>query len=62
MVLTVPAYAVCFITTLGSAYISDKYRRRGFVLMFWSVIGMIGYIVLLSLTVVNNAVSLVDAS
>lgn len=51
------AYVVCFITTLGTAYISDKYKRRSFPLMFWSAVAIIGYTILLSLKVKTHAVS-----
>ncbi len=33
--LTPPAYALTFVTTLATAWYSDKIRRRGFFLMFW---------------------------
>lgn len=36
-------------TTLGTAYLSDKYRRRAPFLMFWSAVATIGYILLMVL-------------
>jgi len=42
-----PAYVLCFISTLTTAYFSDKYKRRGFFLMGWSVVICIGYAMLL---------------
>ncbi|CAF0820490.1 unnamed protein product [Adineta ricciae] len=49
--LTAPPYAFAFITTVTTAYFSDKYARRGIFILFWIVITMIGYIILL---VVND--------
>lgn len=42
---------LCFITTCVTAYLSDKYRRRGVFLMFWSAIAMIGFIILLAVPI-----------
>jgi sugar phosphate permease len=49
--LTAPPYAFAFITTVTTAYFSDKYARRGIFILFWLLITMIGYIILI---VVNN--------
>ncbi|CAF4198632.1 unnamed protein product, partial [Adineta steineri] len=49
--LTSPPYAFAFITTVTTAYFSDKYVRRGIFILFWLVITMIGYIILIA---VNN--------
>lgn len=43
------AYVIGFITTLGTAYLSDKYRRRAPFLMFWSAIATLGYVLLMAL-------------
>lgn len=43
------AYVIGFITTLGTAYLSDKYKRRGIFLMFWSAVCALGYILLMVL-------------
>ncbi|CAF3297553.1 unnamed protein product [Rotaria socialis] len=45
--LTAPPYAFAFITTMTTAYFSDKYARRGIFIMFWSIISIISYIILL---------------
>jgi hypothetical protein len=39
-----------------TAYFSDKTKRRGVFLMFWSIIGAIGYSMLLGIPI-KNAVS-----
>ncbi len=49
--LTAPPYAFAFITTVTTAYFSDKYVRRGIFILFWLLITMIGYIILI---VVDN--------
>jgi hypothetical protein len=43
------AYVIAFCTTLGTAYLSDKYRRRAPFLMFWSAIATLGYVLLMVL-------------
>ncbi|CAF1192569.1 unnamed protein product [Rotaria sordida] len=49
--LTAPPYAVAFITTVTTAYFSDKYVQRGIFILFWLLITMIGYLILI---VVNS--------
>ena len=49
--LTAPPYAFAFITTVTTAYFSDKYARRGIFILFWLVITMVGYLILI---VVDN--------
>lgn len=45
----VAAYVVCFFTTLGTAVLSDKYKRRAPFLIFWSFICALGYVLLMVL-------------
>lgn len=47
LLLSVPPWALCFITTIGTAWLSDRYRRRAYPLMFWSIIAIIGYATLI---------------
>ena len=49
-----PAYVLCFIATLTTAYLSDKYKRRGFFLMGWSVVCVVGYSILISVSPKEN--------
>ena len=49
LLLSTPPYVLTFIATLGTAWLSDKYKRRGIFNMFWSVIAGIGYILLISI-------------
>ncbi|CAF1222922.1 unnamed protein product [Rotaria sordida] len=49
--LTAPPYAFAFITTVTTAYFSDKYVQRGIFILFWLLITMIGYLILI---VVNS--------
>jgi hypothetical protein len=42
---------LCFCTTLATAFLSDKYKRRGFFLMFWSLVCCIGYAILLAVPI-----------
>lgn len=44
--LTVPPYVCACCNVLASAYISDKFKRRGYVNAFNFLIAMIGFIVL----------------
>jgi len=48
--MTVPPYVVGFITTLVTAYISDRVLYRGPFLIFWMMIVVIAYIILLTST------------
>ncbi|EOR04997.1 hypothetical protein J056_000362 [Wallemia ichthyophaga EXF-994] len=45
--LTVPPYALGFITTIGCAYISDKTGYRAFLIMLGTFVSLIGYILIL---------------
>ena len=45
--LTVPPFAAGFITTVASAYISDRTGKRGFIVMTGSFVSLIGYILVL---------------
>lgn len=47
LLLTVPPYVLGFITTLGTAFVSDRIGKRGMFNCFWSVIAFIGYLVLI---------------
>ncbi|WVQ83828.1 hypothetical protein IAT38_005972 [Cryptococcus sp. DSM 104549] len=51
LLLSVPPYVLMFITTIGTAFASDKYKRRGFFLMGWSLVGAIGYLMLLTIPI-----------
>ncbi|KAL0243529.1 hypothetical protein I308_105495 [Cryptococcus tetragattii IND107] len=51
LLLSVPPYVLMFITTMGTAFLSDKFRRRGFFLMGWSLVGAIGYLLLLTVPI-----------
>lgn len=53
LLLSTPPYAWAFITTMSTAYLSDKTGRRAFFLMFWTVLAVVGYI--LFLTVPHSA-------
>ncbi|WVN88810.1 uncharacterized protein L203_104023 [Cryptococcus depauperatus CBS 7841] len=49
LLLTVPPYVLMFITTMGTAWLSDRLKLRGPVLMAWSLVGAIGYLLLLTI-------------
>jgi len=46
--LSTPPYVLGFITTLGTAYISDRMRLRGPFIIFWMTVLIIGYIILIT--------------
>lgn len=48
LLLSVPPYAVAFITTMATAYLSDKFMKRGVFNMFWSTLGVVGYLILMT--------------
>ena len=50
--LTAPPYVFAFITSLTTAYLSDKYARRSIFMLFWLPIGIIGFTIFI---VVNNS-------
>ncbi|KAJ9126895.1 hypothetical protein QFC24_001931 [Naganishia onofrii] len=49
LLLSTPPYVFAFITTMVTAYFSDNTGKRAVFLMFWSVIGVIGYILLITI-------------
>ncbi|KAK8846631.1 hypothetical protein IAR55_005718 [Kwoniella newhampshirensis] len=51
LLLSTPPYVLMFFTTMTTAWLSDKYKRRGFFLMGWSLIGAIGYLMLLTIPI-----------
>lgn len=44
--LTAPIYFTSFLCCVAAALISDKYQKRGFVIMFSATVGAIGYLLL----------------
>ena len=46
--LTAPPYTFAFITTLFTAYFSDKYTQRGIFIVLWMSISVIGFIILIA--------------
>ena len=44
--LTAPPYFVSFMITILSTYLADKWQQRGYMIMFLSSVGGIGYILL----------------
>ena len=44
--LTAPPYFISFLVTIGSTYVADRLQQRGYMLMFLSTVGGIGYILL----------------
>jgi len=44
--LTAPPFFLSFLITIGSTYIADKTQQRGLMLIFLSVVGGIGYVML----------------
>lgn len=44
--LSAPPYLVSFLLCVAAALFSDRYRRRGLVIVFFSALGMIGYLLL----------------
>jgi sugar phosphate permease len=44
--LTAPPYFVSFLVTIASTYVADRTQQRGFTIMFLSLVGGIGYILL----------------
>ncbi|KAJ9106423.1 hypothetical protein QFC21_001569 [Naganishia friedmannii] len=49
LLLSTPPYVFAFVTTMVTAYFSDKTGKRAAFLMFWSVMGVIGYILLITI-------------
>lgn len=48
MLLSTPPYAWAFITTVATAYYSDKLGRRAIFVSFWTVVLVVGYILFLT--------------
>lgn len=46
--LSAPPYFVSFLITIGSTYVADRIQQRGLTIVFLSLIGMTGYILLAS--------------
>lgn len=44
--LAAPPYFVSFLFCVGAAIFSDRYGKRGLVIVFFSTIGMVGYLIL----------------
>ncbi|KAL7421740.1 hypothetical protein Q5752_003511 [Cryptotrichosporon argae] len=55
LLLSVPPYVLAFITTMTTAFLSDKYRRRGVFNIFWSCIAIAGYIMLVCIPIKHTA-------
>ncbi|WVQ83940.1 hypothetical protein IAT38_006084 [Cryptococcus sp. DSM 104549] len=49
LLLSTPPYVLAFITTMATAYLSDKTGKRGIFLMFWSAMAAIGYLLFLTI-------------
>ena len=45
--MTAPPYAFAFITTMATAYFSDRYARRAIFILFWLLITSVGFIILI---------------
>ena len=45
--MTAPPYAFAFITTMITAYFSDRFARRAIFIIFWLIITIIGFIILI---------------
>ncbi|CAF1233669.1 unnamed protein product [Adineta steineri] len=46
--MTAPPYVFAFITTMTTAYFSDRYTRRAIFIMFWLIIAITGFIILIA--------------
>ncbi|BEJ17499.1 hypothetical protein CspHIS471_0609000 [Cutaneotrichosporon sp. HIS471] len=55
LLMSVPPYVLAFVTTMVTAYLSDKWMKRGVFNMFWSTLACVGYIILLTTTPNTNA-------
>ncbi|KAK4688579.1 MFS transporter, ACS family, pantothenate transporter, partial [Tremellales sp. Uapishka_1] len=56
LLLSTPPYVLAFITTMITAYLSDKTGKRGFFMMFWSAMAAIGYLLFLTVPFKNTGV------
>jgi hypothetical protein len=54
LLMSTPPYVLAFITTLGTAFVSDKYMIRGPLNMFWATLGIIGYVILCCVNAKQN--------
>jgi MFS family permease len=45
--MTAPPYAFSFVTTMATAYFSDRFARRAVFIVFWLIITIIGFIILI---------------
>ncbi|GAA6020852.1 hypothetical protein JCM10207_001681 [Rhodosporidiobolus poonsookiae] len=52
--LSVPPYALAFIITLANALLSDKFKQRGLVNIFWMTIVVIGFAIQLGINPVEQ--------
>lgn len=48
LLLSTPPFAFALCTTMATAYLSDKWGKRAFFLLFWFTVSIIGYILLLA--------------
>jgi len=53
LLLSTPPFAFSLCTTMATAYLSDKWGKRAFFLMFWFTCSIIGYILLLTVPLSN---------
>ena len=44
--LTAPPYLISFMVTILSTYLADRWQQRGYMIMFLTTVGGIGYILL----------------
>lgn len=51
--LTAPPYFIAFLVTILSTYIADRTQQRGYMIMFLSCVGGIGYVLLAACTSVG---------
>jgi MFS family permease len=51
--MTAPPYAFAFITTMVTAYFSDRFARRAVFIIFWLIITIIGFIILIVVEQLN---------
>jgi MFS family permease len=57
LLLSTPPYVFAFITTMITAYLSDRTGRRAVFLWFWFIVAAVGYIMFLTVPL-SNPVSL----
>lgn len=54
--LPLPAYVLAFFTTVGTALLGDRWQMRGPLMMFWSALASIGYIILIATPITKPGV------